>query len=212
MGRGGHVYIVDDDAIIRRSLVLLLGEAGYACRPFAAGSDLVDALDYLEPGCILLDVNMPGLNGFDVQDHIADRRPDLPIVFMTAAGSIPAAVRVIKKGAIDFIEKPFSDEALFAIVANAQEQLQESVRAASRATEAAARLSTLTAREAEVMRSLLRGDTNKSVANELQLSIRTVEMHRANILRKIGVRSIAAAVHLASDAGMTSARVPAQYI
>jgi two-component system, LuxR family, response regulator FixJ len=201
----GNIYIVDDETIIRKSLVLLLSDAGYQCRPYACGSDLIDALDYLDPGCVLLDVNMPDLDGLAVQERLLDRRPDLPIIFMTAAGSISMAVKVIKKGAVDFIEKPFSDELLLELVEAAQDKLAEMLRASSRSNEAAARLSQLTPRETEVMRSLLRGDGNKTVAHTLQLSTRTVEMHRASIMRKIGVHNFTAAVQVALDAGLKPA-------
>lgn len=201
----GSVYVVDDEAIIRKSLVVLLSRFGYTCYPFASGADLIDALSYLEPGIVLLDVNMPELNGLHVQDHLLALRPEMPIIFMTAAASVPIAVQVIKKGAVDLLEKPFSDEQLLELVEDAQDNVEEALRAKSNIDEARARLSKLTPREIEVMRSLLRGDASKSVARDLQLSPRTVEMHRANIIRKIGVRNFTAAVGIALDAGMRPA-------
>jgi two-component system, LuxR family, response regulator FixJ len=200
----GNVYIVDDETIIRRSLVLLLGEAGYQCRPFAGGADFIEALDYLAPGCVLLDIHMPALDGYSVQDALLRLRPEMPVIFMTAAGSIPAAVKVIKKGAVDYLEKPFSDERLLELVENAQAQLEEMVQAVGRNADAMRRVGRLTNRETEVLRTLLVGGDNKSVARALDLSARTVEMHRANIMRKMEVRSFAAAVQVAVEAGLSA--------
>lgn len=204
MTERGNVYIVDDETIIRRSLVLLLGEAGYQCRPFAGGGDFIEALDYLAPGCVLLDIHMPALDGFSVQDALLRLRPEMPVIFMTAAGSIPAAVKVIKKGAVDYLEKPFSDERLLELVENAQAQLEEMVQAVGRNADAMRRVGRLTSRETEVLRTLLVGGDNKSVARALDLSARTVEMHRANIMRKMEVRSFAAAVQVAVEAGLSA--------
>jgi len=203
MTERGTVYIVDDESIIRRSLVLLLREAGYHCRPFANGGDFIDALDYLAPGCVLLDINMPDLDGFDVQDVLLRLRPDMPVIFMTAAGSIPAAVKVIKKGAVDFLEKPFDDDQLLAFVERAQAHLEAMVEATGRKASASRRIAQLSPRETEVLHALLLGDgANKSVARALDLSTRTVEMHRANIIRKMEVRSFAAAIQIAVEAGL----------
>jgi two-component system, LuxR family, response regulator FixJ len=202
MRRSGHVYIVDDETIIRRAIVLLLSEAGYSCRPFASGADLIDALAYLEPGCILLDVNMPEMGGREVQDHINQVRSDMAVIFMTAIGDVPMAVQAIKKGAVNFIEKPFGDDHLLEMVDEAQSRLGERIAMTSRNTEAAARLATLTPREMDVMRGLLNHGSNKTVAHGLQLSPRTVEMHRANIMRKVGARNFASVVQLALDAGI----------
>jgi len=204
MAERGNVYIVDDETIIRRSLVLLLGEAGYECRPFASGSDFVEALDYIAPGCVLLDIHMPSLDGFSVQDALLRLRPEMPVIFMTAAGSISAAVRVIKKGAVDYLEKPFSDEHLLELVENAQLQLADMVQAAGRNSDAKRRIGRLTPRETEVLRTLLVGGDNKSVARTLDLSARTVEMHRANIMRKMEVRNFATAVQIAVEAGLST--------
>jgi two-component system, LuxR family, response regulator FixJ len=201
----GNVYVVDDEPIIRRSISLLLNEAGYFCRPFATGGDLIEALDYLGPGCVLLDINMPEMSGLDVQDRLNDCRSDMAVIFMTAVGDIPMAVRAIKKGAMNFIEKPFADERLLEMIAEAQSKLAERVRSASRSNEAVNRLAKLTPREMDVMRGLLRHGSNKSVAYGLQLSPRTVEMHRANIMKKVGARNFATVVQLALDAGLMPA-------
>jgi two-component system, LuxR family, response regulator FixJ len=202
MRRAGSVYIVDDETIIRRSIVLLLSEAGYSCRPFAGGPDLIDALAYLDSGCVLLDVNMPEMSGLDVQERINALRSDMAVIFMTAIGDVPMAVQAIKNGAVNFIEKPFADDDLLEMVDEAQSRLGERIEVTSRSMEAAARLAMLTPREMDVMRGLLHHGSNKSVAHGLQLSPRTVEMHRANIMRKVGARNFASVVQLALDAGI----------
>lgn len=202
MRQTGYVYVVDDETIIRRSIVMLLSEAGYDCRPFAGGPDLIEALAYLQPGCILLDVNMPEMSGLEVQDRINIMRSDMAVIFMTGIGDVPMAVRAIKKGAVNFIEKPFEDNRLVDMVDEAQSRLNLRIEASSRSMEAAARLATLTPREMDVVRGLLDHGSNKSVAYGLQLSPRTVEMHRANIMRKVGARNFASVVRLALDAGI----------
>jgi two-component system response regulator FixJ len=199
----GNVYIVDDETIIRQALGLLLREAGYHCRPFANGHDFIDALGYLAPGCILLDINMPDLDGFSVQDTLLRLRPDMPVIFMTAAGSVTTAVRAIKKGAVDFLEKPFSDSQLLAFVEDAQSHLQTMVETTGRKADAARRIAQLSPRENDVLRALLGDGTNKSVARSLALSTRTVEMHRANIMRKLAMSNFAAVVQIAIEAGLT---------
>jgi two-component system, LuxR family, response regulator FixJ len=208
MRRSGNVYIVDDETIIRRAIVLLLSEAGYSCRPFAGGPDLIDALAYLEPGCILLDVNMPEMSGLEVQEQINRARLDMAVIFMTAIGDVPMAVQAIKKGAVNFIEKPFADDDLLEMIDEAQSRLGQRIAVTTRNTQAVARLATLTPREMDVMRGLLSHGSNKSVAHGLQLSPRTVEMHRANIMRKVGARNFASVVQLALDAGIMPALHP----
>lgn len=202
MRGNGHVYIVDDETIIRRAIGVLLSEVGYECRPFASGPDLIDALAYLEPGCILLDVNMPEMSGLEVQDRINMMRSDMAVIFMTGIGDVPMAVQAIKKGAVNFIKKPFDDDRLAEMVDEAQARLTRRIQASSRSTEAAARLAMLTPREMDVVRGLLNHGSNKSVAYGLRLSPRTVEMHRANIMRKVGARNFASVVRLALDAGI----------
>lgn len=202
MRRNGHVYIVDDETIIRRSIGFLLSDAGYACRPFAGGPDLIEALAYLEPGCVLLDVNMPEMSGLEVQDRINIMRSDMAVIFMTGIGDVPMAVQAIKKGAVNFIEKPFDDDHLVEMVDEAQSRLTRRIEASSRNIDAVARLAMLTPREMDVVRGLLDHGSNKSVAYGLRLSPRTVEMHRANIMRKVGARNFASVVRLALDAGI----------
>jgi two-component system response regulator FixJ len=179
-----------------------LREAQFSPHSFRSGTEFLDALDQLSPGCVLLDLHMPDLDGLQVQDQLMARRQDVPLIFMTGDGDVPTAVRAIKKGAVDYIEKPFADEQIIRMIDQVLLKLGIEVRNRERHVEAAAKMSRLTTREIEVMRGLLGGNANKAVAYDLNLSTRTVEMHRANIMKKIGVRSFAVAVQIMLDAGL----------
>ena len=180
----------------------MLGSVGIASHPFANGADFLDSLDELQPGCILLDLRMPEVDGFQVLAELAQREVDWPVVVMTGQGEIPIAVRAMKEGAIDFLEKPFPEEGLLACFKQAWTLLQEREEKAQRRKVAADRLSKLSAREAEVLEGLLVGHSNKSIARQLGISLRTVEMHRANMMSRLEADSLAEALTLAIDAGM----------
>ncbi|HTH29345.1 MAG TPA: response regulator [Sphingobium sp.] len=201
MGGKGHVFVVDDESLIRQSLTLLLRSSGYDSRPFSSGDDFLDAAPYLPPGCAIMDVHMPGLDGLQVQDQLRTDRPDIPLIFITGVGDIPTAVRALKKGAVDFIEKPFDDDVLLGCLASAMERVDAQAGRHARRAEAVERMARLTPREAQVLDELVHGSSNKAVAHKLDLSVRTVEMHRARIMRKIGARSLAEAILVALEAG-----------
>ena len=196
------VYIVDDDAIVRRSCATLVQNAGHAPHPFASGEDFVEALDYLDDGCVLLDVHMPGLSGLDVQDRLTDRGSDMPVIIMTGESDIPTAVRAIKQGAMHFIEKPFADDHLLETITAAFEQLDLRLAHGTRRREAMHKIDTLTRREQEVMNGVASGRANKVIAREIGISVRTVEMHRGNIMRKLGIHSTGEVLKIILDAGM----------
>lgn len=202
------VYIVDDDAIIRRSCATIIRDAGHTPYPFASGEDFVAALDYLEDGCVLLDVQMPGLSGLDVQDRLAEHGSEMPVIIMTGAGDIPTAVRAIKRGAIHFIEKPFAETYLIETIDTAFERLDQLRVRGMRRREAAGKISALTPREQEVMNGLASGRANKAIAFQIGISVRTVEMHRGNIMRKLGIHSTAEALQIILDAGVDPATLP----
>lgn len=192
-----EVYVVDDDPMIRRSLSFALTTAGFSVRPFVSGRDFVEALSTLQPGCVLLDLRMPDMDGFVVLESLGDRRVDLPVVVMTGHGDVATAVKAMKAGARDFIEKPCADEVLLAVLKSAFDSLAESVPGAVSRTEAKARLRTLTAREFEVLRALAGGLPNKLIADRLGLSVRTVEMHRGNMMVRLRLGSLAELLRLA---------------
>ena len=199
------VYVVDDDRDVRRSLSFMLGASDIRSYPFASGVDFLEAMPDLEPGCILLDLRMPQMDGFHVMTELGRRGIDWPVIVMTGHGEVPVAVRAMKLGAIDFIEKPFSEEALLACFGNAFSLLGERQAAGRRRKLALERVSQLTARETEVLEGLLAGESNKQLATRLGISLRTVEMHRGNMMERLEVASLAEALTLALEAGLSPA-------
>ena len=197
--RNPLVYVVDDDDALRDALRFLLESAGYSAETFAAAEHLL-AAPRLAPGsCIILDVRMPGMSGIELQHELARRGSVLPIIFLTAHGDVPMAVGAVKQGAFDFIEKPFEDERLLRLVAEAL-KLDAAVRERrARHLTAAARLDTLTPREREVLDCVVAGKLNKHTAEELGISIKTVEAHRAKLMQKLRVDSTAQLVRLVID-------------
>ncbi|RYG88884.1 MAG: response regulator transcription factor [Alphaproteobacteria bacterium] len=198
----GQVYIVDDDALLRRSLSFLLRTTGYSPRAFASGQDFLDAAEALSPGCVLLDVRMAKLDGPSVLRGLDDKLVKFAVITMTGHGDIDTAVQVMKLGSLDFIEKPFANTALLEMLDMAFVTLSEQLRKHALRSDVLLRLANLTPREMDVLRSLVAGEPNKIIAHRLRLSARTVEMHRANLMTRLGVKSLAAAVHLALVAGV----------
>jgi two-component system response regulator FixJ len=199
------VYVVDDDRDVRRSLSFMLGASDIRSHPFASGEDFVEALPDLQPGCVLLDLRMPEMDGFHVMAELNKREIDWPVIVMTGHGEVPVAVRAMKLGAIDFIEKPFSEDALLACFANAFALLDERESSGRKKRAARDRVAQLTARESDVLRGLLAGESNKQLAARLGISLRTVEMHRGNMMDRLEVSSLAEALTLALDAGLEPA-------
>ncbi|WP_420146136.1 response regulator FixJ [Sphingobium sp.] len=199
------IYVVDDDDAIRRSLSFMLRTSGYAVRLFDGGpAFLKDAVD-LSPGCVLLDMRMPDMDGMAVQQALRARGLMLPVVIMTGHGDIDMAVAVMKAGASDFIEKPFEKSTLIACIESARHQSVAARGASVRAREAQARLNILTDRERDVLNGLVAGLPNKSIAYDLGISPRTVEIHRANLMQKLDAKSLAEALRIAfhADEGVT---------
>ena len=197
------VYIVDDDSMIRRSLSFSLGSAGYAPRAFASGRDFVEAAASLAPGCVLLDVRMPDLDGFGVLNALgAELYERLVVIVMTGHGDVETAVRAMKQGARDFLEKPFTDATLTEILDAAFATLQVDCMAAAERRDAAARVSLLTARERQILQGLMKALPSKVLAHSLGISTRTVEMHRRNLIRRMGVKSSTEAVRVALRANV----------
>jgi two-component system response regulator FixJ len=191
------VHLVDDDEAIRRSVGFMLKTSGYHVRTYESGGALLKSGPNLEPGCILLDIRMPGMNGLEVQAALKDKGVSLPVVIMTGHGDVSLAVHAMKAGAVDFIEKPFEKAVLLAAIEHGVERLKRSAANQDRADEAVVRLQALTPREREVLDGLAKGLPNKTIAYDLGISPRTVEIHRANVMSKLGVRSLSEALRIA---------------
>lgn len=195
-----NVYVVDDDRDVRLSISFMLGAAGFQSRPFASGQDFVDALGDLIPGAILLDIRMPEMDGFQVMAGLAARGVDWPVVIMTGHGEVAIAVRAMKLGAVDFIEKPFAEDVLLPSLGRAFDLLKDRGERAERKRAARDRVGLLSPREREVLQGLLAGLPNKLLARRLGISLRTVEMHRANMMDHLQVSSLAEALTIAVQA------------
>ena len=191
------VHVVDDDDSVRRSVGFMLKTSGHRVCSYSSGADLLKEAKSLEPGCILLDIRMPGMDGLEVQQALKDRGVSLPVIIMTGHGDVPLSVRAMKAGAIDFIEKPFEKETLISAIDAGFARLRRSDSGRERAKEAGVRLQVLTQREREVLDGLAQGLPNKTIAYDLGISPRTVEIHRANLMSKLGVRSLSEALRLA---------------
>jgi two-component system response regulator FixJ len=189
------VHLVDDDDAVRDSLTLLLESAGHTVRAYNAGTALLAALPK-PPGCVLTDVRMPEMDGLTLQRHLADAGSRLPVIVMTGHGDVPIAVEALKAGATDFLEKPFDDAQLLAAVAAAIATSQRTSDEVAAMAVITTRLTTLTPREREVLDLLVQGLPNKTVAYDLGSSPRTVEVHRARIMEKMGARSLAELVRM----------------
>lgn len=201
---GARVYVIDDEREVRRSLHFLLSTAGWLSWPFASASDFLENLAALEPAPVLLDIRMPGMDGVQLMRILRERGITWPLIVMTAHGEIPLAVQTIKLGAIEFLEKPFEFEALEYCLHAAFTQIGASNESIAVHNTACRLFELLSPRESEVVKLLMQGIPNKTAAHLLSLSVRTVEMHRANALAKLDVKSIVEVAHLASDAGFSS--------
>lgn len=198
------VHIIDDEEAIRRSASFLLKSTGYAVEAWASGVDFLKAARHAAEGCILLDVRMPEMDGLAVQKALSDQGIAMPVVVLTGHADVSLAVKVMKAGAVDFIEKPFERAHLLEAVGSAFTRLEDRDRKASSAEEAALAIARLTPRERDVLDGLARGLPNKTIAYDLNISARTVEVHRANMMAKLGVRSLSDALRIAFAAGLGS--------
>ncbi len=197
-----RAYVVDDDEAFRRSLVQLLESAGWTVEAFAAPAEFLGRAGELEPGLLLLDLNLPGQSGLDLLEGASAELDRFAVIMVTGAGAIQTAVRTIRAGAMDFIEKPFRAAELFGRLDAIEVRLGETLRAKSDALAARQRIEALSPRERDVLERLLGGASNKLVARALDLSPRTVEMHRARMLQKLGLATTAEALVLARSAGL----------
>jgi two-component system response regulator FixJ len=196
------VHLVDDDEAIRRSTSLVLRTSGYLVKTYESGVRLLESADALGAGCFLMDVRMPDMDGIEVQAALRERGIFLPVIVMTGHGDVNLAVKAMKGGAIDFLEKPFRKDDLIAAIEEGFARMEQSDRSRAHGDEARARLAVLTPREVEVLEGLVEGLPNKTIAHELGISPRTVEVHRANLMAKLGVPSLSDALKIAFAAGM----------
>lgn len=191
------VHLVDDDAAVRRSVGFMLKTSGHQVESYESGAELLKKSSKLDRGCILLDIRMPGMDGLEVQQALRDKGVALPVVIMTGHGDVGLAVRAMKAGAIDFIEKPFAKETLLSSLEEGFRRVSQKEAAHDRKKDAQVRLQALTPREREVLNGLSQGLPNKTTAYDLGISPRTVEIHRANLMTKLGVRSLSEALRIA---------------
>lgn len=196
------IHIIDDEESIRRSAGFMLKTSGFAVRPWESGVAFLKEVRHAETGCILLDVRMPEKDGLEVQQELNERGIGMPVIVLTGHGDVGIAVKAMKAGAVDFLEKPFEAAALLDAIERAFERLDAKHDAAARAAEADVLLGALTAREREVLEGLAQGYPNKTIAYDLGISSRTVEVHRANIMTKLHARSLSEALRIAFAAGM----------
>ncbi|HYH20157.1 MAG TPA: response regulator FixJ [Azospirillum sp.] len=204
------VFIVDDDDAVRDSLQVLLECAGFRVESFGSPSDFLASDAPCRPGCLLVDVRMPEMSGLEVQERLAEAGHALPVIVMTGHADVPLAVRAMKAGAVDFVEKPFDDEALIKGVRTALSRPRPALEAPatpplaaeSPPPEALARLAALTPRERDVLQGLVDGQSNKVIAYELSISPRTVEIHRARVMEKMQANSLPHLVRMAVAAGV----------
>jgi two-component system response regulator FixJ len=191
------VHLVDDDAAIRRSAGFMLKTSGYQVQSYESGVELLKQAGTLKQGCILLDIRMPGMDGLEVQQALQEKGVTLPVIIMTGHGDISLAVRAMKAGAVDFIEKPFEKETLKSSLDEGFQRLLQKEVTGERKKDAQVRLQVLTPRERDVLDGLAQGLPNKTIAYDLGISPRTVEIHRANLMTKLGVRSLSDALRIA---------------
>ncbi|MEG3123381.1 response regulator transcription factor [Sphingomonas sp. GB1N7] len=196
------VHIVDDDEAIRMSAAFLLRISGYRVEPHVSGVAFLAAIGRDTPGCVLLDIRMPEIDGLEVQKRLAERGLALPVIMLTGHGDIALAVRAIKAGAVEFLEKPFEKAALLSAIEEAFRRIDDADRVQIDAADAAVRLAALTPREGDVLRGIVKGQPNKITAFDLGISTRTVEAHRAALMTKLHAHSLSDVLRIAFAAGL----------
>jgi len=187
----GTVYVVDDDEGVRDSLQWLLEGKDYRVRCYDSAETFLSRYDPREVACLIVDIRMGGMTGLELQDRLLERKSPLPIVFITGHGDVPMAVNTMKKGAMDFIQKPFQEDALVSLVERMLNQAKDAFTEHQHSASRDALLAKLTSREAQVLERIVAGRLNKQIADDLGISIKTVEAHRANIMEKLNANTVA---------------------
>ncbi len=196
------VFVVDDDTSIRNALCLLLKSVGLSVEPHASAQEFLGSYDPSMPGCLVLDLRMPGLSGLELQEELSRRAISLPVIFITGHGDVSAAVQAMKAGAVDFVEKPFSDQFFLDTIQRAVARDQRMRKRQADSQQTADRLEALTPREREVTGLVVKGKASKQIAAELHISQKTVEVHRMHIMEKLGARSVVDVVRTVLGAQM----------
>ncbi|NVE96002.1 response regulator transcription factor [Altererythrobacter lutimaris] len=202
------IYLVDDDDSVRRSVGFMLKTSGHKVESYVSGTEFLKEARSLEPGCVLLDIQMPEIDGLEVQTELRERGVPFPVVVMTGHGDVDVAVKAMKAGALDFIEKPFAKETMLGAVAEAFDKLDRSEAKSKRKAEAELLVNGLTRREREVLVGLTKGHPNKTIGYDLDISPRTVEIHRANLMKKLDVYNLSDLLRIAFAAGVGEEEVP----
>ncbi len=190
------IHLIDDDEGVRHAVAFLLTASGFAVRTYDSGIAFLDALPTVQPGCIVTDVRMPGMDGLALQRELKTRGVGLPVIVITGHGDVPLAVAAMKAGAVDFIEKPFADDTLLSAIRVATSRHARDARREEEAAAIETRLARLTQREREVLDGLIAGLPNKTIAYDLKISPRTVEVHRANLMTRMSANSVADLVRM----------------
>jgi FixJ family two-component response regulator len=197
------VFIVDDDAGVLKALSRLLRAKGYDPRPYTSPQEFLAHHDATVPGCAVLDLAMPGLDGIQLQEALAARGSHRPVIFITGKGNVPTSVRAMKAGAIDFLTKPVNDEDLLEAIGRAEAQDSRARQLHAELVSIQARISTLTPREREVLTHVVAGRLNKQIAGDLGTVEKTIKVHRSRLMQKLGVRTVADLVRMAEKAGIS---------
>lgn len=190
------IHLIDDDDGVRQSLAFSLASAGLAVRSYCSATAFLAALPGLQPGCVVSDIRMPGIDGLELQRRLSVLRTDMPVIIMTGHGDVRLAVQAMKAGAVDFIEKPFDDEVLLTAIRAALDRYDRTGGREADAAQIRVKRASLSPRENEVLQGLLIGHPNKTIAYDLKLSARTVEVHRANLMMKMGAGSLSDLVRM----------------
>jgi len=202
MTHRGKVYVIDDDEAMRDSLDFLLGAADFHVTLFESAHKFLDAISTVDFGCVVSDVRMPGIDGIELLKRLKASRNVFPVVIMTGHGDVPLAVEAMKLGAVDFLEKPFEDERIIGMIDVALRQAESNAQGEAMTHDIAARIASLSPRERQVMDGLIAGLSNKLIARDYDISPRTIEVYRANVMTKMQAGSLSELVRLAIRAGV----------
>jgi two-component system response regulator FixJ len=202
MDNSAVIHLIDDDEAVRQALAFLLATAGHAVRVYESGEAFLSVAGTVQPGCIVSDVRMPGIDGLALQRRLKEIGVTLPVVIMTGHADVPLAVEAMKAGAVDFIEKPFDDEVLLSAIRVALTRQDETSKLSAESEAVRSKIELLSERERQVLDGLVAGHPNKTIAYDLALSPRTVEVHRANLMLKMGANSLSDLVRMAMMAGI----------
>jgi two-component system response regulator FixJ len=198
----GNVYVIDDDDAMRDSLKFLLESAGFEVTLFDSAQNFLEVFPQLEFGCVVSDVRMPGLDGIELLKRMKQQNSAFPIIIMTGHGDVPLAVESMKLGAVDFLEKPFEDDRLITMIEMAIREAEPAAKSEALTQDIVARIATLSPRERQVMEGLIAGLSNKLIARDYDISPRTIEVYRANVMTKMQANSLSELVRLAMRAGL----------